>query len=92
MSTYKVVKSIEQYHKYCDELERLAALQSLSREDEENIELLELLIEKWDEDHYKSQAIHPIALLKQLMEMHNLNATELSKNTGICFSPLNTRT
>lgn len=83
MSTYKVIKSIDQYHKYCDELERLTSLNSLSKEDEENIDLLELLIEKWDEDHYNSQAIHPIALLKQLMEMHNLNATELSINTGI---------
>lgn len=27
--------------------------------------------------------IHPVELLKQLMEMHELNASELSRNTGL---------
>ncbi len=83
MSSLKVIISTEQYHMYCDELERLTSLEQLSNEDEENIDLLELLIEKWDDDHYKSEELHPIKLLKQLMEIHNLNATALSKNTGI---------
>lgn len=83
MSNLKVIKSIEQYYKYCDELEKLTSLDQLSVDIEEKIDLLTVLIEKWDEDHYKSESIHPIELLKQLMEMHNLNAAELSKNTGI---------
>ena len=83
MSSLKVIKSIEQYHKYCDELERLASLDQLSREDEETIDLLEVLIEKWDDEHYKTEELHPVKLLMHLMDLHALNATELSKNTGI---------
>ena len=83
MSHYKVIKSIEQYHKYCDELERLTCIGKVSSEDEENIDLLTVLIEKWDEDNYKSKDVHPVELLKQLMDNHDLNAANLSKNTGI---------
>lgn len=83
MSNFKVIKSIEQYYQYCDELERLTSLEHLTSEDEENIDLLQVLIDKWDEENNKSEEIHPIELLKHLMDMHNLNATQLSKNTGI---------
>ncbi len=83
MNSLKVIKSIKQYHTYCDELERLTSLDQISREDEEIIDLLEVLIEKWDDEHSKTEEIHPVKLLKQLMDMHGLNATNLSKNTGI---------
>lgn len=83
MRSIKVIKSLEQYNAYCDELERLTSLPRLSVEDEEQVELLSLLIEKWDETHMTSEALHPVELLKQLMDMHDVNAAELSKNTGI---------
>lgn len=83
MNSLKVIKSIEQYHHYCDELERLMSLDPLSEEDQETIDLLEVLIEKWDDEHYTEAALHPVDLLKQLMEIHDLNATELAKKTGI---------
>lgn len=83
MSSLKVIKSIEQYHHYCDELERLTSLERLSAEDQETVELLEVLIEKWDDEHSREAELHPVNLLKQLMDMHDLNATELSKITGI---------
>jgi HTH-type transcriptional regulator/antitoxin HigA len=83
MSNLKVIKTIEQYYTYCDELEKLTSLKPLSAENEEKMELLIVLIEKWDNDHSRSEEIHPIELLKQLMEMHDLNAAALSKNTGI---------
>ncbi|MBK9982068.1 MAG: helix-turn-helix domain-containing protein [Saprospiraceae bacterium] len=83
MNNLKVIKSAEQYHKYCDELERLISLQQLSAEEEDKIDLLTVLIEKWDEDHSHSEDIHPVEMLKQLMEMHDINAIALSKSTGI---------
>ncbi len=83
MSSLKVIKTIEQYYTYCDELERLTSLEKLSRKDEEAIDLLEVLIEKWDDEHTTSEELHPVELLKQLMEMHGLTAAGLSKNTGI---------
>lgn len=83
MSNLKVIKTIEQYYTYCDELEKLTSLKQLSVENEEKIDLLTVLIEKWDDDHSSSVEMHPIELLKQLMDMHDLNAASLSKNTGI---------
>lgn len=83
MNTLKVIKSLEQYYAYCDELESLNALKPITGENEDRIELLNVLIEKWDEEHHPSMDIHPVELLKQLMEMHELNASELSRNTGL---------
>ena len=34
-------------------------------------------------EHHPPYEIHPVELLKQLMEMHDLNASELCRNTGL---------
>ena len=52
MNTLKVIKSLEQYYAYCDELENLNALKPITAENEDRIELLTVLIEKWDEEHH----------------------------------------
>jgi len=83
MNNYKVIKSLDQYNSYCDELERIATKEILSLEEEENIDLLTVLIEKWDEENSKSNDIHPVEMLKTLMAMHDINNEELSKRTGI---------
>lgn len=83
MNTLKVIKSTEQYDEYCNELERLNSLMPLTSENEDRIDLLIVLIEKWDDEHGTSEDIHPVEMLKQLMEMHDLSAAELSKNTDI---------
>jgi len=66
---------VEQYRAYCDILERLILNDHKTREDE--IELLTLLIEKWDNEHNTFNDSDPIELLKALMEEHNLKAKDL---------------
>jgi len=83
MGNLKVIKTKTQYFEYCDELERLSSLPSISASQEDKIELLTVLIEKWDEEHSSNEDKHPVDMLKQLMEMHELNAAGLSKHTGI---------
>ena len=80
---YKVIKTGRQYNQYCKELEDLVMLKKKSKDQKDIIDLLTLLIEKWDDDHSSSVEMHPIELLKQLMDIHDLNAASLSKNTGI---------
>jgi len=47
---YRVIKSEEQYWDYCNTLEALVGnKEDISSEDE--IELLTILIEKWDAEH-----------------------------------------
>jgi HTH-type transcriptional regulator/antitoxin HigA len=44
---------------------------------QEEIDLLSLLIEKWDEDHNTFQDVDPITLLRSLMDDHHLKPKDL---------------
>ena len=72
---YKIIKSERQYDKYCKILEELVFKNR--KKDEDEIELLTLLIEKYDEDHYQTPELDPIELLKSLMDEHKLKAKDL---------------
>ena len=75
MLKYTVIRNEKQYMKYCDILETLVFREKSTENDE--IELLGLLIEKWDSEHNPSKDIEPIELLKFLMAENNLKATDL---------------
>lgn len=81
MSEFKVIKNREQYRAYVAALRKLWENSSAENEDER--ELLEVLIEKWERDHQKHQDTDPVELLKYLMENHDKDATQLSKELGI---------
>lgn len=72
---FTIIKSQEQYDKYCNILENLILQDTKEVQDE--IELLTLLIEKWDNEHNTFNDTDPIQLLKSLMEEHNLKAKDL---------------
>ena len=72
---YTIIKTEEQYKSYCEDLEKLVFQKENS--DEDTIELLTLLIEKWDEEHYQTPEIAPVQLLKLLMKEHGLKAKDL---------------
>ncbi|MBW6537887.1 MAG: transcriptional regulator, partial [Mariniphaga sp.] len=58
---YTVIKDAEQYKKYCDFLEELILNANKATDDE--IELLTLLIEKWDNEHSTFNDSDPIVIL-----------------------------
>jgi len=72
---YTIIKSEEQYFKYCDILEKLVLKKEGNFVDE--IELLDLLIEKWDRENVDLFNLDPIRLLKYLMDENNLRAKDL---------------
>lgn len=78
---YKIIKSEKQYNEYCQILEDLVFSKDKRNEDE--IELLTMLIEKWDVDQYQSPEIDPIQLIKSLMDEHNLKAKDLVDILGL---------
>jgi len=78
---YTVIKDQEQYEKYCDILENLFLQDERKVQDE--IDLLTLLIEKWDNEHNTFNDLDPIELLKRLMEEHNLKAKDLVEILGL---------
>ena len=74
---YKVIKSDKQYYNYCNILEGL--VDQAKKVNEEEIELLTLLIEKWDDEHEIFDEHDPVQLLKTFMLEHKLRATDLTK-------------
>ena len=78
---YRLIKSEEQYKQYCDILEDLIIRNQ--RETQDEVELLTLLIEKWDSEHNTFGNSNPIELLKALMEEHNLKAKDLVDILGL---------
>ena len=78
---YTIIKSRKQYDKYCDTLEELVCNDNKEVKDE--IELLTLLIEKWDAENNSLKDSDPIKLLKFLMEENNLKSKDLVGILGL---------
>ncbi len=74
---YKTIKSSAQYEAYCNKLHELVK-NPLTRDSDE-VELLTLLVEKWDSENIQIPAANPIETIKALKMEHQLNATELGK-------------
>ena len=78
---YTVIKTKEQYYEYCRIHKKLVFHDYDRYEDE--IELLELLIEKWDDEHNTFEDLDPVELIKSLMEDHKLKAKDLADLLGL---------
>ena len=78
---YTVIKTKEQYFEYCRILEQYVFQDNELFDDE--IELLELLIEKWDQEHNTMGDLDPVELIKSLMEGHQLKAKDLTDILGL---------
>ncbi len=80
---YTVIKSKRQYDEYCKILENLVFQKSHTAGTQDEIDLLTVLIEKWDFEHFKLVDLDPVALLKSFMDDHKIKAIELSGILGI---------
>jgi HTH-type transcriptional regulator/antitoxin HigA len=74
---YKVIRNRVQYDDYCKTLELLLTLKS-NAEVQDEIDLLTLLIETFDEAHNTFTEPDPIALLRSFMTEHHLKPQQLS--------------
>lgn len=72
---YTVIKDKIQYERYCNILEDLVLKDDIFSKDE--IELLTVLIEKWDADQNTFSDTDPIEILKGLMDEHNLKPKDM---------------
>ena len=73
---YSIIKDPQQYKKYCKILEELIIRDEKGITDE--VELLTLLIEKWDNEHSTCNDSGPVELIKVLMEENDLKAKDLA--------------
>ena len=85
---YKVIKSLPQYNEYCDRHEKLMLDSEEKHQDE--IELLELLIEEYDERESEAKGtLNPVELLTKLMEENEIGQSELAKSINVSRQLLN---
>ena len=80
---YKVIASEKQYEEYCNILEELLFAKGKSKDIKDEIALLTLLIEKWDEQHNTFNDLDPVALLKSLMKDHQLKSIDLAQQLKV---------
>jgi HTH-type transcriptional regulator / antitoxin HigA len=80
---YKVIATEKQYDEYCKRLEELLFSKGKSKDIKDEIALLTLLIEKWDEQHNKFNEPDPVALLKSLMKDHQLKSIDLAQQLNV---------
>ncbi len=76
---YKIIKTDAQYNRYCNALEALVDSGKKTKAVQDEIELLTLLIEKYDAEHNTFDDADPIELLKSLMKDHKMKAVDLAK-------------
>src|SRR5690348_8095189 len=76
---YKIIKTDAQYNRYCDTLEALVDSGKKTKAVQDEIELLNLLIEKYDAEHNTFDDADPIELLKSLMKDHKMKAVDLAR-------------
>lgn len=78
---YTVIKNKDQYKSYCDKLEELILHDK--EETYEEIELINVLIDKWDEEHNTFMDSDPIEIIKALMTEHQLKAKDMVEILGL---------
>jgi HTH-type transcriptional regulator/antitoxin HigA len=74
---YRVIKNKTQYREYTRMLEELVFSGSKDRDTKDQVDLLTLLIEKWDAEHNTFNEVDPVRLLRSLMDDHNMKAKDL---------------
>lgn len=77
MMKYSIIRSKKQYREYCNAIEELIGQENDAFNDE--IELLALLIDKWDLENNTLEILDPIELIKRLMEENNLKPKDIVK-------------
>ena len=75
---YKVIKNKTQYNTYCKELEVLLESGAKSKAAKDEVDLLTLLIETWDEAHNSFDDLDPVQMLVSLMEEKGMKAKDLA--------------
>jgi HTH-type transcriptional regulator/antitoxin HigA len=74
---YTIIKNKSQYDQYCDQLEILLAQNNQGALQDE-VDLVTLLIEKYDQEHNTFNETDPISLLRSLMHDNHLKPQHLT--------------
>jgi len=81
-SAPRVIHNDAELELYTDALFQLTALESPSRSELEAIELLTLLVERYEQEHYPIPAADPVSVVRFLIEQQNLKQRDLIPQFG----------
>src|ERR1700692_1963116 len=77
-----VIHNNAELETYNDALFQLTALENPSRSEVEAIELLTLLVERYEQEHYSIPAADPVSVVRFLIEQQNLTQRDLIPQFG----------
>jgi HTH-type transcriptional regulator / antitoxin HigA len=77
-----VIHNDAELEAYTEALFQLTALESPSRPEREAIELLTLLVERYEQEHYSIPAADPVSVMRFLIERQNLTQRDLIPQFG----------
>ncbi len=80
---YTIIKTKTQYKDYSNKLEELVFSNTKTKNVKDEIDLLTLLIEKWDAEHNNFNEVDPVTLLKSFMQEQDMKATDLVELLGV---------
>jgi HTH-type transcriptional regulator / antitoxin HigA len=78
----RVIHNDDELEVYSDALFQLTALENPSSDQIEAIELLTLLVERYEQEHYPIPASDPVSLVRFLMEKQGLTQRDLIPQFG----------
>jgi HTH-type transcriptional regulator / antitoxin HigA len=78
----RVIRNDEELEEYTAALFRLTALQSPSESELEAIDLLTLLVERYEREHYSIPAADPISVVRFLIDRQGLTQRDLVPQFG----------
>jgi HTH-type transcriptional regulator / antitoxin HigA len=78
----RVIHSEEELGEYTNALFQLTALENPSSDELEAIELLTLLIERYEQEHYSIPVAHPVSVVRFLIEQQDLTQRDLIPEFG----------
>jgi HTH-type transcriptional regulator/antitoxin HigA len=78
----RVIHNDEELQEYTAALFKLTALENPSGAEREAIELLTLLVERYEEEHYPIAAADPVSMVRLLIEKQGLTQRDLIPQFG----------
>jgi HTH-type transcriptional regulator/antitoxin HigA len=78
----RVIHNDDELEAYTDALFQLTALDNPSRAEMEAIELLTLLVERYEQEHYPIPVADPVSVVRLLTEKQNLTQRDLIPQFG----------
>jgi len=76
------IHTSDEHEKYLKRVEELLDRQTRSEAEDRYLELLSILIERYEEEHESVDAPDPLTALKELMSANDVTQSELSKLIG----------